>query len=197
MHRPWIIAGLAVLICCAAAHAADTPSRFVADTAAEALGIWRDEAASLALRRQRARALIERRFDVPKIADEVLGPAARSASVRERFAFAAALVDDLVATYMRRRDDRAPPGFQVIEERLENRRTAVVSSWGWRAEDGATVVIDWRLSSGAAGWRVADLIIAGISAVQTKRGEVARLLAEHGGDLAAVTQTLRAHAAAE
>src|SRR5690242_19146173 len=99
-HRVYSLALLLVSLA-ARSYAADAPapSAFVAELAHKALLSANDKTLTSAARRQRLEGLLDADFDVPRIADFVLGRRWPQASDTERQQFTAVFRDFMVRTY--------------------------------------------------------------------------------------------------
>ena len=58
-------------------------------------------------------------------------------------------------------------------------------------EDRRTVFIDWRLRRHAGYWRIADIVVQGISFASVIRSEFVALIDSHGGEVESLLVELR------
>lgn len=107
-------------------------------------------------------------FDFRKVAQQVLGPAWRSASEDQRNRFAAEFRDLLVRTYatalLKYNNEKIV--YQPIKM-VPGDRTAIVKSTIHRTDGGPPVAINYSFYKPDGGWKIYDMAIEGPSVVTT------------------------------
>jgi phospholipid transport system substrate-binding protein len=151
--------------------------------------------ASLAERRERFRQLFHADFDAPAIARFVLGRYWRQASAAERKEFLKLFEDYVVYVYTARLSDFSGEAFKVRGSRAD--QDAFIAStdiFGPRA--AAPLKVDWRLVSNDGGYKIADVVVEGVSLMVTERSEFASVIERHGGQVDRLLALMRQKTAA-
>ena len=151
------------------------PEQFVADLAGQVIAALRDrsvdEAQRLAGSTGSRRARSTSTAPPGSRSGRYWKSRCRGASASE---FAALFKDYVLTSYGRRFHQFADRTFRV--DRVRPRR-ATMSSWRSLVEGGATPIrLDWRLPPTAAGWRVLDIVVEGVSLLVTFRNEFAAVI---------------------
>jgi phospholipid transport system substrate-binding protein len=173
------------------AQAAATPAVFIADLVDRALVVGREGDPSPPARQARFRALLDDKFDLPAIAQVVMGRHWRTATEAERAQFAGVFADYMVATYAPKLADYGKVAFTVVGQRADTGDAILISTYAAQGEGAKQIVIDWRAIPQADGYRITDVIISGISLMQTKRAEIAALIAKSDGRIAGMIAELQ------
>lgn len=174
------------------AAVAGEATTLVSDLATKALAAANDKTLSPSDREQRLRTLVNQDFDLPRISRFVLGRYWQSASEAERQEFTTAFSDYLLRTYTARIGTYSDESFRVVGERAESDTVTLVSS-DVRQQGAATPAkVDWRIIKGAAGYKITDISVGGVSLAITQREEVATSIQRNGGQLSALINQLRA-----
>lgn len=134
-------------------------------------------------------ALLRQDFDIPATAPFVLGPWWRLATPPERTDFVELLLSFIVVTFGRRL-----AGYDVAALRVTGVRQtpygSVVTSQLLRP--GAPPVgMDWVLSQSSGGYRVADVVIDGVSMRLSLRSDIAAMMQRTGGTIAGLIFNMR------
>jgi len=172
------------------ATAAQPAPMFVVDLVDRVSGAARDPALSPADRQAKVRGLVNRGFDLPAISRFVLGRHWRTASESERAQFSAAFTDYMVALYARQMANYGGEAFTVTGQRADSDVVTVFTRVAQR-DGGAPIGIDWRTVKAADGYRITDVVVEGISMMQTKRDEIGAVIARSGGGLDGMIADLR------
>jgi phospholipid transport system substrate-binding protein len=167
------------------AQSAATAQYFVAELVGRAGVVIRDAALSPLDRRERFRALVVQRFDVPEIARYVLGRHWEAASETERADFILAFADYMVAIYAPRIAAYGDAAFTVIGQRDDGTSAVIVSSSVARPDD-APLPVEWRASRVADAYKITDVIVSGVSLMKIKRAEIGSVIDFSDGRLPAL-----------
>jgi phospholipid transport system substrate-binding protein len=146
-------------------------------------------------REQRFRALWHEGFDVPSISRNVLGRYWREASEQQHQDFTKALEDYVVRIYSQRFNEYSGETFKVLRSRGEGEE-AYVNTQIVRPNGAPPVKVDWRLRKAGDTYKIVDVIVEGISMVQTQRDEFSAVIQRNGGQVDALIQMLREKAKA-
>jgi phospholipid transport system substrate-binding protein len=183
---------LASALSAPAASAADDASAFVADLGRHAIDIMKDRKISVADRQSRFRTLMTEDFDLPKIAQYVLGSYWQSASAAERQQFTTAFGDYMTSLYSRRFAEYSAQSFRVIAEQAGRGTTTVVSSEITRLSTGEEIDLDWTVAKTPDSYKVIDIAAGGASLSQAQRAEFSSVVQRNGDSLSNLTQQLQA-----
>jgi phospholipid transport system substrate-binding protein len=187
MHK-WVI--VAVLLAGLGLARADEPQNaatFVDGLMADALVVIKDQTLSDQDREARFEALLERGFDMPRIARYVLGRYWTTASDNERQAFAQLFQRWVVQTYASRFKGYSGEQVKVIGERPENDGTVVTTEI--TSPSGAPPVkLDWRVGHQSGAYRILDVDVEGVSMALTEREEIDSVIQRSGGTVASLNR---------
>lgn len=193
--RQWLVIALASMSLAAAtptrpAIAAGDAGAFIAETADSVLRLAKDQKVSEAEFKQRLRQIAEQDFDVPKIAQFVVGRYWRTASDAERQQFIQAFQDYMVQVYASRFRDYGGANFKVTGQRQEGNSTMVSTAID-RSNGQQPAKVIWQVANAPNGFKITDVNIEGVSQAVTYRQEFGSVIEQNGGKLSALTQTLR------
>jgi phospholipid transport system substrate-binding protein len=133
--------------------------------------------------------MIRQDFDLSGICRFVLGPYWRVASPAEQQEFSNLFTQRLINFYGHRLGQTGSADFVVTGSRAEADGVVVTSQI--IPQQGAPIVVSWRLGVSDAHYRIKDVEIDGVSMIATQRSEIADLLARRGGQLAQLLVTMR------
>ncbi len=164
----------------ALADPAPTPTATVERLHTALIGVMKEaETLGFEGRRQRLDPLIRTSFDLPFMAQIVMGPAWRSLSAGDQEAIVAAFSDWTVANYASQFDGWDGEQFATGSERDGGRGTVIVQT-RLNAKDGP-VALDYRLRKVATEWQIIDVYAdSSISELATRRSEFSAILAQSG-----------------
>ncbi len=149
-----------------------TAQYFVAELVGRAIGVVRDAGLSPLQRREKFQALVERHFDVPGIAQYVLGRHWQAASTDDRAEFTGAFAAYLVAVYAPRVAAYGDVAFTVLGQTVQRDGSLVVATQAAQPADAPATAIDWRAVQDGDGYKITDVIVDGVSLMRVKREEV-------------------------
>jgi len=134
-------------------------------------------------------ALFDRYGDVPTIARSALGPAARSASNAQLNAFGDAFGAYLARKYGARFREFIGGEITVRDTRQASRFVEVRTTVTLRGQSPFNV--SFMVSDRSGSDRFFDIVIEGISLLQTERVEIGSMLERRGGNIDALIRDLR------
>jgi phospholipid transport system substrate-binding protein len=131
-------------------------------------------------------------FDVPGLGRFVLGRLARILNPSEQQEFLGLFETYVVYTYSDRLAEFAADGgvLRVIGSRLDSGAT-IVSSMIIRGQTVQPMKIDWRLTERDGVYKVADVIIDGLSMAVSGRSELEGVAERNGGQPQAILAVMR------
>ena len=152
--------------------------------AQEAMTVLSDPSLSGEQRAQGIRRLMARAIDIPPIARFVLGRYWRAASERQREAYVEAYSDYILAAYTAKIGGGATAveRFDVVKTRAHGTKDFLVYCIVARVGGEPTQAI-WRLRQRDGRYRIIDLMVEGISMVQTQRQEFVSMMRAYDGDV--------------
>ena len=160
--------------------------------AQEAMTVLSDPSLSGEQRAQGLRRLMARDIDIPPIARFVLGRYWRAASERQREAYVEAYSDYILAAYTAKIGGGATAveRFDVVKTRAHGTKDFLVYCIVARAGGEPTQAI-WRLRQRDGRYRIIDLMVEGISMVQTQRQEFVSMMRAYDGDMDKLIATIK------
>jgi phospholipid transport system substrate-binding protein len=178
-----LLAGLGV----ARADGPQSPAGFVNGLVSDALVVIKDEGLSDQDRQARFEALLQRGFDMPRIARYVLGRYWTAASDDQRQAFAELFQRWVVQTYAMRFKGYSGEQVKVTGARDEGQgavvTTEIVSSTG-----APPLKLDWRVGHKDGAYKILDIDVEGVSMALTERDEIASVIQRNGGTVASLNR---------
>lgn len=179
-----LLAGLGV----ARADEPQTPATFVGGLVSDALVVIKDGSLSDQGRQQRFEALLQRGFDMPKIARYVLGRYWISASDNDRQSFAQLFQRWVVQTYASRFKGYSGEQVKVTGARDEGQASVVTTEIVSPASGAPPVKLDWRVAQHDGAYKILDIDVEGVSMALTEREEVASVIQRNGGTVASLNR---------
>jgi phospholipid transport system substrate-binding protein len=185
---------LALLVGAAPAHpaaAAGDASGFITDLGSQAIHIMKDAGLTPADRRLRFETLMSEDFDLPRIAQSVLGRYWQGTSDSERQQFTSAFADYMAQMYAARFADYSAESFRVIKQRAEGEMTTVVSTEITLLASGQSINVDWNVAKTPDSYKVTDISAGGASLTRAQREEFSSAVQRSGGSVSNLIQRLR------
>jgi len=173
------------------ALAADDAASFVGKAADSVLALARDKSLSQDEFKRRLRTIAEQDFDVPRIARFAVGQYWRTASDTDRQQFVEAFEDYMVQVYATHFRQYSGANFKVVGQRQQGDTTIMVTTEIAQASGQPPAKVIWQIAHQPNGYKITDVAIEGISQAVTYREEFSSVLAQHGGQVSALTQQLR------
>ncbi len=152
--------------------------------AQEAIVVLSDTSLSAEQRAQGLRRLMARDIDIPPIARFVLGRYWRAVSERQRDAYVDAYSDYILNAYTAKIGGGATAleRFDVVKTQAHGTKDFLVYCIVARA-GGEPVNAIWRLRQRDGRFRIIDLMVEGVSMVQTQRQEFVSMMRAYDGDV--------------
>lgn len=136
--------------------------------------------------------VLDRDFDVDKIARFSLGRYWRTASSAQQKEYVSLFRDMVVNVYAQRFGEYNGQTLEVRGARAEGSKDIIVSSVLLGQKGGPDVDVDWRVREGAGGrFKVIDVIVEGVSMALTQRSEFASVIQRGGGDVSVLIAHLQ------
>lgn len=203
LPRTAALPGAILLLALAAFPAAadDGARAFIRDLAHKAVASLTGRDMPQAERERAFRSLLVAHFDVEQIGKWALGRYWRIATPAEQKEYQALFQDFIVTTYSQRFREYTNEQLEVTEvvKAMDEDGGLVVHSHITR-DQPKPIRVDWRLST-ANGYKVVDIVVEGVSMVQTQRSEFSSVIVRGGNkvqslltELKLKTQQLRAQA---
>jgi phospholipid transport system substrate-binding protein len=131
-------------------------------------------------RRQRLDPVVREAYDLPLMAEIVMGPAWKPLSPDDRSAIVTAFSDWTVANYASRFDAWDGETF-VTGDQADGGRGTVIVHTKLTSQKDEPIALDYRLRKGDDGWRIIDIYAdSAISELATRRSEFASVLSQGG-----------------
>jgi phospholipid transport system substrate-binding protein len=177
------------------AAAAEDPTAFMTTLGNRLLALINDKKQAESERKEQFQKLAEEAFDIPKIAQWVLGRYWRSASDAEKQSFGKAFETYMVQVYWSRLTSYNGETFSVAGAHDEGNGTILVTTEILRPDSGQPPVkISWSLVKQADSYKIRDASLEGISQAQTYRDEFASIIERNGGQISALINQLNERA---
>jgi phospholipid transport system substrate-binding protein len=137
---------------------------------------------------ERCRQLLSWAFDVPAMAEYVLGKAWATASGEDRKEFLQAFEDEIVAEYLRRIKPGTKMTFVGTRSPVQGDLLAASRVNAAGKSDETWI---WRLRPEGQSWRIVDVLVNGRSAILQERQTYAEVLNANHGDMKALIDYVR------
>ena len=144
-----------------------------------------------AQRREAFRGLIRSGFEVDTIGRLVLGRHWKTASEAQRSEFSRLFEDYVVVTTVKRLSGYAGEVLTVGAARPATQNGLVTVNSSIERNAGADIVLDWRLRYHEGSWRVIDVVVEGVSMLQTQRAEFDAVIRNNGAGIDGLLSKLR------
>jgi phospholipid transport system substrate-binding protein len=141
--------------------------------------------------RERCRQLLSWAFDVPAIAEYVLGKAWASANEEDRKEFLLAFEDEIVAEYLRRVKPGTTMTFVGTRSPVQGDLLAA-SRVNVPGKNEETWI--WRMRPEGESWRIVDVLVNGRSAILEERQTYTEVLKANHGEMKALIAYVRSRA---
>lgn len=147
--------------------------------------------ATQAQREKKMAQLLDKYFDLKTIGKFALGRNWRTADSKQQGEYLKLFREMVIRTYAQRFGEYSGEIFEVTGFRELNKRDSLVHSKIVPA-DRSPVAVDWRLRAVKdSEFRVVDVIVEGVSMIQTQRSEFESLISQNGGDFDAFLASLK------
>lgn len=174
-----------------AALAADNESAFIVELGRQAIATITNNAISPAERLRRFTNIVDRDFDVPKIAKFMLGRYWQQASDSERADFTNVFRDYMIRIYSGNFRLYRSDSFHVIDQRTESDTRTIVRTDVTPFKSGQPMTIEWLVVKTTDGFKVTDLSVGGASLAVAQREEFTSALQRDGGQVSVLVRQVR------
>lgn len=164
---------------------------FIKTLAEKAIASLTGKNMSKAEREKRFRTLMLDNFAIPGIARFVLGRHWPRASAQQKSEYLKLFEDLMVATYAERFSRYAGETLVVDNVEVRGHNDALVYSTIKRVDGAQPIKVAWRVRGKLGGFKIVDVIVEGISMVQTQKSEFASFIQQHDGSLGALLTEIR------
>ncbi len=186
---------LVLLLACAPlghnARAGDEASGFIVQLGEEATATMTNNAISSADRVQRFGVIVDRDFDVPRIAQFMLGRYWATATATERDEFRNVFRDYMIRIYSNNFANYSSNSFRVIDQRADSDTTTIVRTDITQIATGQPIAIEWRITATPEGFKVYDLSVGGVSLAVAQQEEFGSAIQRNGGQVSILIKMVR------
>ncbi len=173
------------------ATAADDAGAYMTDLGNHVLSIINDKKTPEAQRKEQFRQLVDRAFEVPRIAQFVLGRYWRTASDTDKQHFTTAFETYMIQVYWSRFISYNGESFKVTSQKDEGNGTILVVTEVLRPGSGQPPIkIDWSMVKRGDVLKIQDASLDGVSQALTYRDEFASIIERNGGKISALIDQL-------
>ncbi len=173
-----------------ALRAADDAAGFISDLGQRTVQILAAKISD-SERETKFHTIFDEGFDVPAISRFVLGGYWRTASEAQRQDFVALFETYVVRAYTVRFNDYGGEQLKVTAARAEGDDGSMVQSIIARPSGAPPLKVDWRVAKTDKGFKIVDVVVAGVSMAVTQRQEFAAVIQRNGGQIDALLKILR------
>ncbi|MDB5396831.1 MAG: putative toluene tolerance transporter, partial [Rhodospirillales bacterium] len=153
------------------------PVQFVQELGDKAIAQLANTGLSAEEEQLRFRRLLDQYFDLAAIGRFTVGRAYwANASADQQQEFLSLYEAQLTDIYAKRFQQYSGERFTVTGQQRDGEGDPVVNSQVHRPSGGAPVAVQWRVRSASGGFKVVDVVIAGISMAATDRQEFAAVI---------------------
>ncbi|HWK46046.1 MAG TPA: ABC transporter substrate-binding protein [Stellaceae bacterium] len=186
-----LLAALTASALSPARAAASDPTAFIQGLGDQAIKLITDKSLTREARREQFTKLFTASFDVPSIGRFVLGRYWRTATPQQQSEYLQLFGEYVVSVYSDRFTDYSGEKFKVTGTRKDDDTNNTVSSEIDRPNGGPPIKIDWRVTNGADGYKITDVIVENLSMAITQRSEFSSIIERGGGNVDALIALLK------
>ena len=181
-----------VAVPAAAQEKAGDPAQFVQQLGDKAIAQLAGQQLPEAEEQARFRNLLTQYFDVNAIGKFTVGRSYWGTATPEQQKEFLSLYEGQVANaYAKRFQDYSGFTFKVTGQQKDDATDTVVNSEITRPTGGAPIPVQWRVRSENGGYKIADVIIAGISMAVTDKQQFAAVIQRGGGTIDALIDAMK------
>jgi len=167
----------------------DGANKFVRALADEAVSSLTGNSIGDSQREANLRKILRNYFDMKSIARLALGRYWKRASKSERDQYMTLFEDLIVVTYSSRFKDYSNEKL-LIENTIANDKYVLVKSLVDRGAQ-QPIRVDWRITFPDGRYKIIDIVVEGVSMVQTQRSEFSSVIRRSGGKVEGLLTALR------
>lgn len=164
---------------------------FIDRVAKRGIGFLDNPDLSDAQRKKEFSKLLRDSFDMNTIGRFALGKHWRTASEAQRKEYLKLFKNMVVEVYSERFKEYDGQVLEVVKARPEGKADAIVTSKILPNGGGSEVQIDWRVRHKNGGYKIVDVVVAGVSMALTQRSDFASVIQRGGGDISVLLDHLR------
>ena len=169
---------------------ADGAHRFIQTLADRVIITLAGEKLNRSQQQEKFRQLLNENFEVRLLGKWALGRHWRRATKAERADYLSLFEDFIVSTYSKRFRQYTNEKLAVAGASSSNAKLAIVHSKLMR-DSHKPIRIDWRVAYPSGKYKIVDIIVEGISMVQTHRSEFGSVIRQNGGKVSGLIAALR------
>ncbi|HXZ02331.1 MAG TPA: ABC transporter substrate-binding protein [Stellaceae bacterium] len=174
----------------AGAFADGDAAGFVNDLVNRALKALDDKQLANEDRARQFRDMLDRDFDMTRIARFVLGRYWNDAREEEKQQFQKLFEEYVVRAYAQRFSEYSGETVKITGSRPESEINTLVQSQIIRPNGAPPAKVDWRVRKDGGGYKIVDVDVEGVSMILTQREEFSSVIQRSGG-LAGLNKTLQ------
>jgi phospholipid transport system substrate-binding protein len=171
--------------------ATNDPSSFVSDLVGTAMQSLSNKKLSDEQREKEFRALLDAKFDMPRISRFVLGRYWTTAADQDKQNFQKLFEDYVVRAYAARFTEYSGEEVKVLGARPESETVTLVTSQFLRPNGQPPAKVDWRVRKQDNDFKIVDIDVEGVSMLVTQREEFGSVIQRSGGSIAGLNKTLQ------
>lgn len=164
---------------------------FVKATTDRGLKFLADPNSTKAQKTAEFRKLLDQSFDLDTIGRFALGRYWNTATDAQKSEYLKLFRKMVVDVYTQRFDDYKGQDLQVKSFRSIGNQDTLVSSFMVPTDGSEQVPIDWRVRSKNGGYKIVDVLVAGVSMSVTQRSDFASVIQRGGGNVDALIAELK------
>ena len=168
--------------------ATNDPASIVSDLGSRAIAAM-PNGDTAAANQKRFRELFRQYFDVEACARFALGTYWRTATAVQRQEFVELYEDYVIVGYSTALRALGGASFEVLGSQSD--REAVTVSSRVKINGGAAIRVNWRLNPTNHGYKVADVLVNGISTASTQHSELVSVIQRHNGHVPSLLVAMR------
>lgn len=177
-----------------AAAVAGSPEQFIAGLGDNVIKVITDDASTQDDKERSFRRMFNESFDAEEVMRFVLGRHWKNATDEQKREFRQAFEDLTVKTYASRFGQYSGEHFTVKDPRQGATKDEYFVPSTIERPNGPPLRVDWKVRRNGNGWRIADIVVEGVSMALTYRQEYTAFIQKHDGRLQALIDTMKAKA---
>jgi phospholipid transport system substrate-binding protein len=173
------------------ARAGDDASAFIVQLGEQATATMSNRAISSTDRILRFAVIVDRDFDVPKIAQFMLGRYWQNATATERDEFTNVFRNYMIRIYSDNFANYSTDTFHVIDQRMASELTTIVRTEITEIVTHEPMTIEWRVVKTPEGFKVFDLTVGGVSLAAAQQEQFTAAIQRNGGQVSILIKMVR------
>lgn len=173
---------------------AGSADQFIAGLGDNVIKVITDDASTQSEKERSFRQMFNESFDAEEVIKFILGRHWRAASDEQRREFRQAFEDLAVKTYATRFGQYSGEQFKVKDARPGATQDEYFVPSAIERPNGPPLRIDWKVRRNGETWRIADIVVEGVSMALTYRQEYGAFIQKHDGKVQALIDTMKSKA---